>query len=64
MSDERKWVADLYDGDTFIGTVLVGDALGMGVELAATCREFYRITDFNAETKRAKAHLHTRERVR
>lgn len=62
MSDERKWVADLYEGDRFVGTVIVGDVLGAQIETAATCREVYRIVGFDTETKRVKAELQKRER--
>jgi hypothetical protein len=63
MADLRKWVADLYDGDRFIGTVIVGDVPGAQVETTATCREVYRIAGYDAETKRLKAELLRRERL-
>jgi hypothetical protein len=63
MDDERKWVADLYDGDQFIGTVIIGDVPGAQVETTATCREVYRISGFNVETKRVRADLQKRERM-
>jgi hypothetical protein len=65
VSDGRKWVADLYDeGNHFVGTVIVGDALGASIETSETCRTIYRITDMDVENRRVEAVVEKRERVR
>lgn len=63
-ADARKWAVDLYEGDMYVGTLLLDGVLGASLETQSFCVDVYKFTGFDDEHRRARALLVKRERVR